>query len=180
MRLARYLLRAPIAVDRIDYDRDKGVVKYKTDKFGVLESDVLNLIARLAMQVPDPFERLLVYYGISSNASALRKQVPGEENENEKKEGPIEPTARDKPKLTGKLRSKKYWAQLIEKIWLEDPMLCPDCRGECRVISFITQFQVIDKILKHMGYNHKDPPHHATGDHQSFARTHWGSFAKKQ
>ncbi len=63
MRLARYLLRAPIALDRINYERDKGIVKYRTDKFGILEIDVLDFIARLAVQVPDPWERLLVYFG---------------------------------------------------------------------------------------------------------------------
>ena len=79
MRLARYLLRAPIAVDRIDYDWEKGVVNYRTDKFGIQEIDVLDFIARLAIQVPDPYERLLVYYGIYSNASRLRKQISVEE-----------------------------------------------------------------------------------------------------
>jgi len=156
MRLARYLLRAPIALDRIDYDRDKGIVNYHTDKFGVLEIDVLDFIARLSVQVPDPYERLLVYYGLYSNASALRKQIPVEEGKKEEEES-LEDSS-DKPKHTGKLRSKKYWARLIEKIWLTDPLLCPSCGGECRVISFITQFSVIDKILKHIGYNHKDPP----------------------
>ncbi len=156
MRLARYLLRAPIALDRINYERDKGIVKYRTDKFGILEIDVLDFIARLAVQVPDPWERLFVYFGIYSNASGLRKQVPVEEKGKGQDESQ-EKTA-EQPTHTGKLRAKKYWAQLIEKIWSEDPLLCPACGGESRVISFITQFSVIDKILKHIGYHHKDPP----------------------
>ena len=81
----------------------------------------------MAIQVPDPYERLLVYYGLYSNASSLRKQIPVEENVNEGEEC-LEETS-DKPKDTGKLRSKKYWARLIEKIFLEDPLLCPNCGG---------------------------------------------------
>ncbi len=138
------------------YDRDNGIVNYSTDKFGVLKIDVLDFIARLSVQVPNPYERLLVYYGIYSNASGLRKQVPVEEKGKGQDESQ-EKTA-EQPTHTGKLRAKKYWAQLIEKIWSEDPLLCPACGGESRVISFITQFSVIDKILKHIGYHHKDPP----------------------
>jgi len=37
-------------------------------------------------------------------------------------------------------------AQLIKKVWLEDPLLCPDCKGEMRIVSFITDPPVVDKI----------------------------------
>jgi hypothetical protein len=156
MRIGRYLLRAPIALERMDYDRDRGMVTYRTDKFGIMEIEVLDFIARLAVQVPDPYERLVVYYGIYCNSSSLRKQVPVEENQSgESEEGKEE---QEQPHSTGRLKSKKYWAQLINRIFLEDPLLCPNCGGERRVISFITQIPVIDKILKHVGYHHKDPP----------------------
>jgi len=156
MRLGRYLLRAPIALERMDYDRDRGMVTYRTDKFGTVEIEVLDFIARLAVQVPDPYERLVVYYGIYCNSSSLRKQVPVEENL--KGESEDERDHQEQPNHTGRLKSKKYWAQLINRIFLEDPLLCPGCGAERRVISFITQIAVIDRILKHVGYHHKDPP----------------------
>ncbi|MFC1831212.1 hypothetical protein ACFL0S_04245 [Thermodesulfobacteriota bacterium] len=31
-----------------------------------------------------------------------------------------------------------------------DPLTCPKCSGEMRIISFIYQHQVIKKILKHL------------------------------
>jgi C4-type Zn-finger protein len=32
-----------------------------------------------------------------------------------------------------------------------DPLSCPSCGGEMRIISFITELPVIRKILKHLG-----------------------------
>jgi hypothetical protein len=33
-------------------------------------------------------------------------------------------------------------------------MLCPQCGGGMRIISFITDRTVIDKILRHIGFTH--------------------------
>jgi len=34
-------------------------------------------------------------------------------------------------------------------VWEVDPLACPDCGGEMRFISFITETAVIRKILEH-------------------------------
>jgi hypothetical protein len=47
-------------------------------------------------------------------------------------------------------RCRMRWAQLIRRVWLEDPLLCPDCGGEMRIISFITDSPVVDRILHHL------------------------------
>lgn len=49
------------------------------------------------------------------------------------------------------------WAQLIRRVWLEDPLLCPDCGGEMHVLSFITEPGVVDRILRHVGWRPGDP-----------------------
>ena len=46
------------------------------------------------------------------------------------------------------------WAQLICRVWLEDPLLCPDCGGEMHILSFITDPPVVDRILQHVGWRH--------------------------
>ncbi|MFO7915995.1 MAG: hypothetical protein R6U43_09945 [Candidatus Krumholzibacteriales bacterium] len=56
-------------------------------------------------------------------------------------------------------RSKRIrWAKLIAKVWKEDPLLCSKCGGKMRIISFITDTVVIDKILRHIGWNYCDQP----------------------
>jgi len=46
---------------------------------------------------------------------------------------------------------KKRWSYFIQKVYETDPLVCPKCSGELRIISFIDQRDVIKKILKHVG-----------------------------
>ena len=43
------------------------------------------------------------------------------------------------------------WAALIKCVYEVDPLKCPKCGGEMRIVSFIDQDDVIKKILKHCG-----------------------------
>jgi hypothetical protein len=45
----------------------------------------------------------------------------------------------------------KNWARLIQKIYNVDPLLCPKCQATMRIISFIEDECVIEKILRHLG-----------------------------
>ncbi len=53
------------------------------------------------------------------------------------------------PELTDKV-FRRNWARLIQKIYEVDPLLCPKCSSEMRVIAFIEDPDVIKKILKHL------------------------------
>jgi hypothetical protein len=39
---------------------------------------------------------------------------------------------------------------LIRKVWSADPLVCPKCSGPLRIISFIEDTSVIEKILRHL------------------------------
>ena len=45
----------------------------------------------------------------------------------------------------------KSWARLIQKIYEVDPLTCPRCRGEMRIIAFIEDYKVVKKILDYPG-----------------------------
>ena len=40
------------------------------------------------------------------------------------------------------------WRACIKKVWEVDPLTCPKCAGEMKLISFIYQHKVIRKILE--------------------------------
>jgi hypothetical protein len=46
--------------------------------------------------------------------------------------------------------SRLGWAEMIRKVYEVDPMLCPKCDDQMSVISFITDFPVVDKIIRHL------------------------------
>jgi len=41
-------------------------------------------------------------------------------------------------------------------VWLEDPLLCPNCSGGMYIISFITDPPVVDRILRHLKWRPGD------------------------
>jgi hypothetical protein len=46
---------------------------------------------------------------------------------------------------------RENWSRLIQKIYEADPLICPKCSGEMKVISVIEDEEVIKKILRHLG-----------------------------
>jgi len=45
----------------------------------------------------------------------------------------------------------KKWRELIKKVWEADPMLCPVCSREMRIVALIDEREVIERILRHLG-----------------------------
>jgi len=45
---------------------------------------------------------------------------------------------------------RKGWAEMIRKLYELDPLLCPKCGGRMRIIAFIKDYAVIDKIINHL------------------------------
>jgi len=45
---------------------------------------------------------------------------------------------------------RRSWAQLIKRIYEVDPLVCPSCGSEMKVIALITEHDVVDAILRHL------------------------------
>ena len=45
---------------------------------------------------------------------------------------------------------RRSWAQLIKRVYEVDPLVCPKCGGEMRIIVFIIDHDVVDAILRHL------------------------------
>jgi hypothetical protein len=76
-------------------------------------------------------------FGISA-AGKIRRRTLGRQSE-------------DTPRLTGdRHHPRRAWARLIRKVWAADPLACPKCGGRLRIISFIEDPAVIEKILRHL------------------------------
>ncbi len=50
-------------------------------------------------------------------------------------------------------RCSQTWAMLIKRVYEIDPLCCPKCRGQMKVVAFLEppQGAVIEKILRHCG-----------------------------
>jgi hypothetical protein len=46
--------------------------------------------------------------------------------------------------------ARRRWAELLRQIFEVDPLRCPRCGAAMRIVAFITQRAVIDRILDHL------------------------------
>ena len=62
-RLARYISKPAIALERLAYDDEAGIVSYRT-KNGVISMEPVDFIGRLKPHIPDTYERgaVLLYF----------------------------------------------------------------------------------------------------------------------
>ena len=52
---------------------------------------------------------------------------------------------------------------MIRKVFEVDPLVCPKCQAEMRIIAFITDYAVVDRIIDHLKLRfvgERPPPPH--------------------
>jgi len=114
----------------------------------------------LCVQIPAPRRHLVRYYGAYSNAARGKRMKAATMAERPSPhQAPEEPAIPDGPYRAA---LRRRWAELIRRVYDVDPLLCPRCGGEMRVIGFITQPHVIKRILDHLRRRDspsRPPPH---------------------
>ncbi|MBL7174088.1 MAG: hypothetical protein ISS68_14760 [Desulfobacteraceae bacterium] len=105
------------------------------------KGDGMRALAAMCTHVPDKGEQLVRYYGFYSNVSRGRRKKQEQDD--------IKPSILETEGSSKAYR--KNWARLIQKIYEADPLKCPKCSGSMRILSFIEDEQVIEKILRHLG-----------------------------
>jgi len=58
---------------------------------------------------------------------------------------------------------RRGWAEMIRKVYEVDPLVCAQCGGTMKVIAFITDYAVVDRIINHLKLTFiadKPPPPH--------------------
>ena len=139
-RLSRYIVRSPIALSRMTYDRENALVSYSGKATGATKVyPALDFLAQLIAQTPAPREQMVRYLGYYSNKSrGMRKKETIKDSEATQA-------------VPSRRPGSKRWARLIAKVYLVDPLTCPKCQKPMKIVSFIEQQDVIAKILKHLG-----------------------------
>jgi hypothetical protein len=156
-RLARYIMRPPISLERVQWGGE-GVVHYRargghdgrTQPAGDAAEafDPAEFVARVIMHIPEPRRHLVRYYGWYSNVSRGKRRKADAEKGEVGGVAPASRAARVEARSARALR--RSWAQLIKRIYEVDPLLCPSCGSEMKVIAFITEHDVVDAILRHL------------------------------
>ncbi len=166
-RLARYLARPPVSLQRMEWDRENGEVLYRTGRGHAEERgrnkergsdeergeeveriDELEFLARVVTQLPEPRKHSIRYYGYyAAVVRAKRRRAEAElatPVAGNDALGTDVPEAGDKPGHVELL-----WARLIRRVYEVDPLLCP-CGATMRIVSVITEQSVVTRILTHL------------------------------
>jgi hypothetical protein len=150
--LARYLARAPLALDKLTYLPEEGKVLYGP-RHDTKLFHPLDFLAELTQHIPDHYEHRVHYYGnYSSRVRGMAAKAGEQQNLTVKKSAISRRTCNRK------------WAALISKIYVVDPLTCPKCGTKMRIIAFIQDAEPIRAILKHLNlweYPRRAPPRKA-------------------
>jgi hypothetical protein len=110
-----------------------------------------DFIAAITQHIPDKNFQLVRYYGWYSNKMRGQrlKQADADDREGKAPVGEIEII--DVSKHRSRRPPSPKWRELIKKVWEADPLICPTCSCEMRIVALIDQHGVIERILRHLG-----------------------------
>ena len=117
--------------------------------------DALEFLALLLTHVPDFHEVLVRYYGAYSvrrraawrRAGLLTESRPSTDSAD----------AANSPTWPQLRALRQRWAQLLQRIFEVDPLRCPRCGGDLKVLAFVLDPDVIAAILRHLRKSGRDP-----------------------
>ena len=140
-RIGKYMIRPLLSLKRLFLEETAGQVRYQYSKHGSREEtmDYLEFIARVTSHIPDKGQVMVRYYGLYSNAHRGKMRKAGAASSPPliiEDETPFVPS--------------RGWAGMIRKVFEVDPLLCPSCGGQMKIISFIEDPKAIDKIIRHL------------------------------
>jgi len=137
--VARYVERGPLSLEKLAVTG--AGVSYTTKDGATHEFDPLEFLARLSAHIPNSYESITRYYGYySCRARGERKK-----REAQSQVSKIEPL----PESSRKPSSS--WAACIKQIYEIDPLECPKCRSQMRIVAFVQDPQEIKKIMQSLG-----------------------------
>jgi hypothetical protein len=163
--LVRYVMRSPVSLTGVRFTPGaKGVVYARKGGHDASEPgedervDADEFVARVLAQIPDPRRHLVRDYGAYSNRARGQRR---------KAEAQLQGNGRGEPEeaiapTPERAALRRRWAHLIRRVYETDPLVCPRCGAEMRVVSFITEPGVIRRIVDHLRKRDRvsrPPPH---------------------
>jgi hypothetical protein len=107
--------------------------------------------------VPDSHEILVRYSGAYSVRRRDRWCKLGILSETRLRAGRPDADEGATPAWPARRALRRRWAELLRRIFEVDPLRCPRCGAEMRIVAFILEAQVIARILQHLRRRGRDP-----------------------
>jgi hypothetical protein len=152
--LTQYAARPAVSLKKVHYEPTKGRVFFHTHysdyfKENMKMFDALDFIAELTQHIPPKRIQLIRRYGLyASRTRGIWKELPGviehapekwKQRETETNNEAEDSTADLQENEIDHPTQKQAWARLLAKVYEIDPMICPHCGGEMKIIAVIQE-----------------------------------------
>jgi hypothetical protein len=124
----------------------------------------LELLERLARLIPPPRVHRHRYHGVFAPSAKWRREATRYRRE-DSFDSPSSPQPEGIANAPGPACShptdrgpRRRWAQLLARVYEVDPLRCPACHGEMRILAFLTDPGVVRPILRHLRIPEHPPP----------------------
>ena len=150
--VSRYIERGRVSLERLKLSED-GVI-YETKDGDKRRYEPLEFLALLSSHIPKRYESITRYYGYYSSRSR------GERKKRKALQAQAESallSISESSELPGKASAS--WAACMKPIYEVDPLECPKCKGQMRIIAFVQEPNAIKAIMKSIGLpEYRAPP----------------------
>ncbi|MFP4082199.1 MAG: transposase [Candidatus Aminicenantes bacterium] len=153
-RIGKYMIRPLLSLERLSFDEKEGQVCYRYGKGPeeVEMMDYLKFIARTTSHIPDKGQVTIRYFGLYANAhrGKIRKSEQGRHR--------LLIVEEESPRIP-----RRGWAEMIRKVYEVDPLVCDQYGAQMKVIAFIMDYAVVDRIIHHLKLTfvaERPPPSH--------------------
>ena len=168
--LAQYVARAPLSLQELTYDAVGAKVLYHTAynpyfKQNTTLWEASDFIAALTQFIPPWGVRHIHYYGLYSSRCKARwhrwphvvRVAPTGWKDSHAEQPPVNP-APSQVQTVPQAACRSAWARLIAKVYEIDPLVCPRCGSQMKLIAVITDPSEVRKILRHLVKIGRAPP----------------------
>jgi len=173
--LAEYIARPPISLEKIRYEPFKGKVLFHTKyseyfKQNVHLFDAFDFLAELTQHIPPKGLQLIRRYGLYASRTKGRWQdmpwvaerAPDGWKATHRNSAGNDHMGFDSlsdgdEEITVDAR-QRAWARLLAKVYEVDPLVCPKCGAEMKVIAIIEDPDELKRILRHLIKIGRAPP----------------------
>ncbi len=148
--LARYLRKAPLSETRLSIDEagiEPTVVYRNTnvDAEQIKRFSPLEFLAQLSLHIPDTWEQTTRHYGVYSSATRGKKIREEKYRARFKKQSePLDEPEEARP-------ASASFARCMKLVFEIDPLECPRCGEQMKIISFLQKEPEIEKIASNLG-----------------------------
>lgn len=140
-RVGKYMIRPLLSLKRLSFSEQQGLLSYHYGKEAeeLDQMDYLEFIARVTSHIPDKGQVMVRYFGLYANAHR------GKMHKREQAQHKLIIVEEECHRIP-----RRGWAEMIRKVYETDPLQCPECQGQMRIIAFLTDYPVVDRILNHL------------------------------